>query len=228
MRFSVSQFGLFSLAELNPERSADTREQTHAPARGAVQAPLPGMEIAAANILPDRLPTVRHLDPAAALTYRTPVQEHLVSADGKAAGILTLLGIMFTVLARCSDTLSVVLRTQHPVRLVCLTLLAGFAAMGVLAVIQAFRTITPRFPKAPFSLAFFGDIAKLSREDYVSRVEALTPAEAIDHMLSFNHTASRICIAKMRQLRRGFRCFEIAFAFWLPLVTLLAIKGLSS
>ena len=47
---------------------------------------------------------VRHLDPAAALAYRTPVQEHLLSADGKAAGMLTLLGIMFTVLARCGTS----------------------------------------------------------------------------------------------------------------------------
>lgn len=180
----------------------------------------------AETILPDRLPMVRYLDPAAALAYRTPVQEHLLSADGKAAGILTLLGLMFTVLARCSDTLSVILRTGGALRILCLSLLAGFAVMGVLAVIQGFRTIAPRFPKAKQSLAFFGDIARLSRDEYVRQVESLTPTAAIEHMLTFNHTASMICIAKMRQVRIGFRCFEIAFVFWLPLVTILAVKAL--
>ena len=55
--------------------------------------------------------------------------------------------------------------------LVLALFLAGTGAFA--AVVQAFRTILPRFPKVPPSLAFFGDIARLSREEYVRRVEEL-------------------------------------------------------
>src|SRR3982751_4020740 len=54
----------------------------------------------AVAVFPDRVPVAQHLDPAAALAFRTPLHEHVLSADGKAAGVITLLGMMFTVLAR--------------------------------------------------------------------------------------------------------------------------------
>jgi hypothetical protein len=125
------------------------------------------------NILPESLPTPRHLDPAAALA----------------------------------------------------PLVIGFAVLSLLAVVQAFRTISPRFPKAPPSLAFFGDIARLSREQYVQRVESLTAPEALGQMLSYNHTGSLICVEKQRQLRRGLRCFEAAAACWAVLALVLVLRA---
>ena len=176
-------------------------------------------------IFPDRLPAPRHLDPATALAFRTPLQEHVLSADGKAAGILTLLGMMFTVLARLGGPLSdLVQARQGPVRYVCAALLFGFAGLSLGAVVQAFRTISPRFPTAPPSLAFFGDIARLSREEYVARVEALSAEEALKQMLAYNHTGSRICVEKLLQLRRGIRFFEFAALSWLLLMAVLGYR----
>src|SRR5438552_17951021 len=106
------------------------------------------------NILPESLPTPQHLDPAAALAFRTPLHEHVLSADGKAAGVITLLGMMFTVLARFAAQLSDLVK-PGPLRYFFSGLILAFAASALLAVIQSFRTISPRFPKAPPSLAFF-------------------------------------------------------------------------
>ena len=78
---------------------------------------------------------------------------------------------------------------------------------------------------APPSLAFFGDIARLSREEYVSRVEALRADEALRQMLSYNHTASRICVEKLRQLRLGLRTFQWAAGCWILLVVILVVKA---
>ena len=79
-------------------------------------------------IFPDRLPAPRLLDPATALAFRTPLHEHVLSADGKAAGILTLLGMMFTVLARFGGPLSdLVGARQGPVRYLCAAILFAFA-----------------------------------------------------------------------------------------------------
>ncbi len=176
-----------------------------------------------AELFPDRLPAARHLDPAAALAFRTPLHEHVLSADGKAAGVITLLGMMFTVLARFATNLSELVQ-PGPFRYVFSALVFGFAVLSLLAVVQSFRTISPRFPKAPPSLAFFGDIARLSREEYVARVEALSADEALRQMLSYNHTASRICVEKLRQLRLGLRCFEWAAGCWLLVVAVLVVR----
>src|SRR5256885_4087950 len=99
---------------------------------------------ATAAVFPDRLPVPRHLDPAAALAFRSPLHEHVLSADGKAAGVITMLGLMFTVLAQLSELVH-----PGPLRYFFLALVLGFAALSLCAVVQSFRTISPRFPKAP-------------------------------------------------------------------------------
>jgi pycsar effector protein len=177
------------------------------------------------NILPESLPTPRHLDPAAALAFRTPLHEHVLSADGKAAGIITLLGMMFTVLARFGPQVASLVQGPGVLRFVAAPLVIGFAVLSLLAVVQAFRTISPRFPKAPPSLAFFGDIARLSREQYVQRVESLSAPQALEQMLSYNHTGSLICVEKQRQLGRGLRCFEAAAACWAVLALVLVLRA---
>src|SRR3954462_3251711 len=181
--------------------------------------------LASEPVFPDRLPMPAQLDPAAALAFRTPLHEHVLSADGKAAGIITLLGMMFTVLARFGPQVASLVQGPGVMRYVAAPLVLGFALLSLLAVVQAFRTISPRFPKAPPSLAFFGDIARLSREQYVQRVESLTAPEALGQMLSYNHTGSLICVEKQRQLRRGLRCFEVAAACWAVLALVLLVNA---
>lgn len=178
------------------------------------------------NVFPDRLPVARHLDPAAALAFRTPLQEHVLSADGKAAGMLTLLGMMFTVLARLGSSLEAIFATGGWPRIGCAVLLGAFAVLAFGTVVQAFRTISPRFPKVPPSLAFFGDIARLDRDEYVRRMQSLSPDEALEQMLRYNHTSSVICLSKFRELRRAFKFFEYSVFLWLGLVIILAARVL--
>jgi len=167
------------------------------------------------------------LGPASSLGFRTPLQEHAPAADTKAAAQLTVLGLMFTLVARYSSHLLHVVSGTGPERLVCLALMLGFGVCSLAAVVQAFRTISPRFPPAPRSLAFFADIASLSREEYIQRVESLTEEEALEQILNFNHTASAICVEKFRQLRRGIRFFQAAFVCWLGLAMFVAIRLLT-
>lgn len=176
--------------------------------------------------LPDRPPVPGRLDPQAALAFRTPLQEHVASADGKAAGCLTLLGLMFTVLARLGNTLGDAMAAGGPTRWLVVTLLAGFAGLALGTVVQAFRTISPRFPKAEPSLAFFGDIARLDRAEYVRRVLALSADEAVRHVLAYNHTTATIVVRKFDQLHLGQKLFKLAVACWLPLVVFLVTRAL--
>ena len=160
------------------------------------------------------------------LAGKTPVGTETLSADGKAAGVLTLLGIMFTVLARFGPELRDVLHLGGTVEPIAAILLFGFATMAPCAVVQAFRTISPRFCKAKPSLAFFAEIARFSREEYTQRVCGMTMTEAVEQMLSYNHTAATICMEKFRQLRRALRLFEIAACCWLMLSWILVLRSI--
>jgi len=82
-------------------------------------------------IEPDRVPVPSHLDPAAALAFRTPLHEHVLSADGKAAGVITLLGMMFTVVARFGSQLSDLVQAGGAARYLVSALVLGFALMEV-------------------------------------------------------------------------------------------------
>jgi hypothetical protein len=174
------------------------------------------------SVIPEQAGMVRYLDPAAALAYRTPLEPHPASADNKAAALLTLMGLMFTLLGRYAGSINAVLTGEGWRRWAAAGLILAFSICAFAAVVQAFRTILPRFPKVPPSLAFFGDIARLSREEYLARVEALTPEQAVDQILLYNHTTSTICVEKFRQLWRGFRLFQIAAVCWFGLMALVA------
>ena len=167
-----------------------------------------------------------NLEAAATLAARSSVGGETAGADGKAAGVLTLLSIMYMVLGRFGPELKGVLHQGGPARVICGLLLLGFATMALCAVVQAFRTIVPRFCKAKPSLAFFGEIARLSREEYFERVESMTMRDALDHILSYNHTAATICVEKYKQLRRSLRSFEIAAACWLMLCEVLVLRSI--
>ena len=163
---------------------------------------------------------------AATLACRTPVGAETAGADGKAAGVLSLLGLMFAVLSRFGPEVGAALRAGGTLRLACGALLLGFSVSALCAMVQAFRTISPRFCKAEPSLAFFGEVARLSRDEYFERVEAMDMRQAVAQIVSYNHTAATICGEKFRQLRRALRCFEAAAACWLVLAVVLAARSL--
>jgi hypothetical protein len=104
--------------------------------------------------------------------------------------------------------------------------LAAFVGLSVGALVQAFRTFSPRLPNAPASLAFFGDIARLSREEYCGKVCAISHDDALKNMIFYNHNLSKICVEKFAQLRRAIKLFQGAFACWLVLLLLIGSREL--
>jgi hypothetical protein len=197
------------------------------PATEADTSPTPdGRPAMAAPTLPDHPAAFRHLDPAAALAFRTPLQEHPPAADTKAAGLLSAFGIMFTVLARYGADLSKHLRAPGLEKWVVLLLLLAFGLLSLGAIVQAFRTITPRFPPAPPSLAFFMDIARMPREEYVRRVAEMSQDEALEQILFYNHTLATICVQKFSHLKKGVRLLRGAFGVWLVVIILINLRDL--
>src|SRR3954452_9002521 len=111
--------------------------------RRPLPVPLPEAEPTAAPVTAPAEPDP--LEAAATIACRTSITAETFGADGKAAVVLSLLGIMFTVLARFGAELGGVLRGGGVggggfARAVCSVLLVGFVGCGVAAVVLAFRT----------------------------------------------------------------------------------------
>ncbi len=176
---------------------------------------------AGSPVLPDHPGVFRTFDAGATLVFRTPLQEHPPAADTKAAAILTGFGLMFTILGRFGEVFSTELFATGNERWLLIFLLMAFTGMSFIAIVQAFRTLIPRFPPAPPSLAFFGDIAKLSLEEYVARVEAISEEDALEEMLKYNHTLSTIIVTKFTNLKLGIKYIRAAFACWIVLIFLI-------
>jgi hypothetical protein len=164
------------------------------------------------------------LDAAATLAFQTPLQEHPPAADGKAGALLTMIGLMFSLLAGQAVLIIRIVEDGGIEKYLLSISVMGFALMALMTIIESFRTIAPRFPKAPPSLAFFADIASLSREEYIRRVEAMTPDEALDQILQYNHTLAGICVVKFGRLRIAIHLCQAASGFWLSSIILIAIR----
>ena len=169
---------------------------------------------------PDSTAPAKDLDAAFGLAHYTPLQEYRSAADTKAGALLTACGLFFTLLVRFSSHVTALMTPGNVAGAVAGLFLAGFVVCSLATVVYAFHTISPRFPDAPPSLAFFVDIAALSREEYIARVEAMDQECALGELLSYNHTLSNIIAEKFRQLNRAIRCFRAAGIFWLGLIAL--------
>ena len=171
------------------------------------------------------IPAMPHrLDAAATLAFQTPLPAHPPAADAKAGALLTVVGLMFSLLAGQSDHVAQILQTAGIQRILTLLALVGFSLLSLATVVEAFRTIGPRFPAAPPSLAFFVDIARLRPEEYIRRVEAMTADDALEQMLRYNHTLAGICVLKFTRLRIAIHLFHPAFACWLVAMILISLR----
>lgn len=169
------------------------------------------------------IPAAKDLDAAFGLAHYTPLQEYRGAADTKAGALLTACGLLFTLLARYSSHVTALTEPMSAIAVLVWVLVGGFVIFSLATVVYAFHTISPRFPDALPSLAFFGDIAALPREEYIARVEAMDQEAALGELVSYNHTLSTIIAEKFRQLDRAIRCFRAAGGCWLGLILLAGI-----
>jgi hypothetical protein len=133
---------------------------------------------------------------------------------------------MFTVIARSSDPIGKLLDRSSSLRFLILALLLAMAGSALWSIMCAFRTISPRFVKTEHSLAFWGDVAALPREEYIRRVSSLTTEEAMKEILTYNHALSSIIVRKHARLRPCLKWFKVSLILWLILMVFVARKAM--
>jgi hypothetical protein len=154
---------------------------------------------------------------------------HVAIADNKALIALTFQGGMIAGFAVLATTLTGHLNS-HP-----LVLRVGIVALIVLFLLTflastwtLFQAISPRVRNLeslddPSALFFFGTIADMSTDEFLSRMRNLDPETIHNALLKTTQSVARIAAEKYRNLRIAFICLGIQILFFLLAALLVVV-----
>ena len=163
------------------------------------------------------------------LALYAPVREYPPLGDRKALAVLATNGLMLTVALFFSAAINAMVEGDDRFgfgRYVTVIALVPFGVGMFWGTWAAFRALTLPMPKMPETLALFGDIARLDREEYRRRVLAVDYADALRAMLHYNYSLATLSASKFRLLNRAILCSKIMFPLWMALLLVLtALRG---
>lgn len=155
----------------------------------------------------------------------TPVREYPPLADRKAVAVLATNGLMLSVLLFFSEAIhGVVVGGEDRFgigRYVVILAVVPFAIALLIGSWAAFRALTMPMPAMPTSMAFFGDIVRLDREEYRSRVKGISYREALTDILHYNYSLAILSLAKFRRINRAIICSKTMVPLWVSILLVL-------
>lgn len=162
----------------------------------------------------------------AGLVLYTQVRTYPTVADQKAVALLAAAGLMVSVLIFLSEPLGTVMSGPGVSRaLLAMAALPPLVALLVTAVWHATRCLFLAAPAMPPTLAFYADIARGEREEYLAAMRSLGYGRALRELLTFHHAVALLCVTKFRSVERGITCLRLAFFLWLLLLLHVTLSG---
>lgn len=153
---------------------------------------------------------------------------HVAIADNKALIALTFQGGIIAGFAVLATTLTGHLNS-HPLvlRVAIVALIVLFLLTFLASTWTLFQAISPRVRDLesiddPSALFFFGTIAGMSSEEFLTRMRDLDPETIHDALLKTTQNVARIAATKYKNLQRAFLCLGIQIVFFL-MAALLAV-----
>ena len=160
------------------------------------------------------------------LALYTPVREYPPLGDRKAVAVLGTNGLMLTVALFFSGAINAVVEGDDRFglgRYVTVIALVPFGCGMLWGTWAAFRALTLPMPTMPETLALFGDIARLDREEYRRRVMDVGYRDALRAMLHYNYSLAALSASKFRLLNRAILCSKIMFPLWMAVLLVLTV-----
>ncbi len=174
----------------------------------------------------DRFQNTDALLGATRLAFFTPIRNYPSLADSKAKSILAADGLMISVFLIYHDRLVMLLHNDYlGVVFLILTLLASFSCLLLIGGFCAYIALTMPIPPMPESLAFFPEIARLSLDEYRSKITVLTHRQVVHKILIYNYSLATLCARKFALLRRAMACVRAQFFLWLVITLVAAFAG---
>jgi hypothetical protein len=160
----------------------------------------------------------------ARLAYFTPVREYPPLGDRKAAVLLGANGLMVSVLLFFSGPIGRIVEGPSAWKAWLVILVLGpLAILLLLGAWYAFRALTRPIPPMPPSLAYFPDIAALTREEYRRRILALDHRRAVRDMLHYNYSLAVLSVQRFRLVERSLFCSRATFELWIALLLMVTV-----
>ncbi len=154
---------------------------------------------------------------------------HVAIADNKALIALTFQGGMIAGFAVLATTLKTHLQNQpHVVQVGVAILIVLFLLTFLVSTWTLFQAISPRVTPMestddPSALFFFGSIARMSTEEFMSRMHELDPESIHVGLLKTTQSVARIAAEKYKNLRTAYICLGIQMLFFMMAAMLVII-----
>ncbi|HEX6508138.1 MAG TPA: Pycsar system effector family protein [Chloroflexota bacterium] len=168
-----------------------------------------------------------HLDATHANLER--MHGHVAQADNKALIALTFQGGMIAGFAVLATVLKSQLQRQAvELRVMAIILIVLFLITFLIATWKLFEAISPRVTPMesmndPSALFFFGSIAGMDTDEFMSRMHNLHPQEIHDGLLKTTQSVARIAAEKYRNLRTAYICLAIQLLFFMVAALLVIV-----
>ena len=172
----------------------------------------------------DDLEVERLLGPAR-LAYFTPVREYPPLSDRKSVTLLTLNGLMITVMCLFAEEILDVLQGNPVVK--WLTVVAGLTWFSLLMIgaCYAFLALTRPIPPMGDCVAFYKNIAATSLGSYRQNLERLSHRSAMRDILNYNYSIAVLSEEKFRLIRKSVLCLCLALPLWMLLVLMISLRA---
>lgn len=141
------------------------------------------------------------------------------SADSKAAPILALQVTLAAASVAQTGQLKSLLDPREAgaaLFVVGIALAAVYLGASVVSLALAIQVFVPKTPLAGRSVAYFEDITRMSRAEFIALADSMSEAEIIDDLLAQVHAVSGIASQKFARVRLALYATAVALGAWLP------------
>jgi hypothetical protein len=172
-------------------------------------------------------PEVEGLLGPARLASFTPVREYPPLSDRKSVILLTLNGLMLTVMDPFAAEIPAVLQGNPVVKRLAIAAGLSWFSLLILGACYAFRALTRPIPPMGDCAAFYPNIAATSLGSYRQNLERLSHRGALRDILNYNYSIAVLSQEKFRLIRKSVLCLCPALPLWMLLMLMISLRAVN-
>jgi len=171
-------------------------------------------------------PEVEGLLGPARLAYFTPVREYPPLGDRKSLSLLTLDGLMLTVMYLFTEEIHAVLQGSPVVKWPAVVVGLSWLSLLILGACYAFLALTRPIPPMGDCAAFYQNIAAASLGSYWHSLEGLSHRRALREILTYNYSIAVLSEEKFRLIRKSVLCQCLALPLWMLFMMIISLRDI--
>ena len=168
----------------------------------------------------------RLLGPAR-LAYFTPVREYPPLGDRKSLTMLTLNGLMMTVMYLFAGEFHAVLHGNVVVKWLAIVVGFWWVSLLIMGGCYAFLALMRPIPPMGDCAAFYVNIAAMPLASYRQTLEGFSHRGAMRDKLNYNHSIAILGEQKFRLIQKSAACLCLALPLWMLLMLIISLRAIN-